>query len=82
AVKGDFHGARKLLYDMLINQGLAAEDIVKSIHSELFKLELPDKTKIKLVEKLGEYEFRLNQGATPEIQLEAFLAGFLALDKG
>lgn len=81
AVKGDFQGARKLLYDMLINQGLATEDIVRSIHSELFNLSLPDKAKVRLVEKLGEYEFRLNQGATPEIQLEAFLASFLVLEK-
>lgn len=81
AMKGDFKSARKLLYDMLIIQGLATEDIVKSIHSELFNLELPDKVRLGLVEKLGEYEFRLNQGATPEIQLEAFLAGFLTLNE-
>jgi replication factor C small subunit len=81
AQKGDFPGARKLLYDMLINQGLAAEDIVRSIHTELFNLKIDDKYRLKLVERLGEYEFRLNQGATPEIQLEAFLAGFLEIPK-
>jgi len=81
ALKGDFAGARKLLYEMLINQGLASEDIVRSIHSEIFNLKTGDAEKMALVERLGECEFRLNQGATPEIQLEAFLARFLALTK-
>jgi replication factor C small subunit len=79
ALAGKFAEARRLLYKMLINDGLAAEDIVRSIHKELFNLDIDDKKKITLVEKLGETEFRLNQGGTPEIQLTAFLAQFLGL---
>ena len=79
ALAGKFAEARKLLYKMLIDDGLAAEDIVRSIHKEIFNLDIDDKKKVTLVEKLGETEFRLNQGGSPEIQLTAFLAQFLGL---
>lgn len=82
ALKGKFKKARDKLQNLLIDQGLAAEDIVKSIHRELFSMDgIPEENKIDLVEKLGEVEFRLNQGATPEIQLESMLAQFLNVKK-
>jgi replication factor C small subunit len=81
AIKGKFAESRKKLYDMLINQGLSAEDIIKSIHRQLFDLEISEKAKIDLVEKIGEYEFRLNQGGSPEVQIEALLAQFLKYGK-
>ncbi len=77
ALNGDFREARKTLFDMLINQGLAGEDIIKGVHRELFNLDIPDERKVRLVEKVGEFEFRINQGGTPEVQLEALLAQFL-----
>ncbi len=78
-LSGKFEEARKKLYDMLINQGLSGEDIIKGIHREIFNLNIDDKAKVELINLLGEYEFRLNQGGSPEIQLEALLAQFLKL---
>jgi replication factor C small subunit len=77
ALKGRFSDARIKLYDLLINQGLSAEDIIKNIHRQIFDLKLPEKSKLDLIEQVGEFEFRLNQGGSPEIQLEALLAQFL-----
>jgi replication factor C small subunit len=77
AINGKFEQARKKLYDLLINQGLSGEDIIRGIHRNIFNLEIPDEKKIRLVEQTGEFEFRLNQGGSPEIQLEALLAQFL-----
>lgn len=74
---GNFDEGKKKLYNMLIDKGLSAEDILKSIHREIFKLEIPEEKKLKLLDKVGEFEFRLNQGGTPEIQLSALLAHFL-----
>ncbi|MCD6403351.1 MAG: replication factor C small subunit [Candidatus Aenigmarchaeota archaeon] len=81
ALKGDFKGARQRLYDMIIKQGLAGEDIIKQIHKEVYKLDVPDEAKVKLVEKVGEYEFRIAEGGDPLIQLTALLAQFLLLKK-
>ena len=76
AVGGNFQEARKKLYNMLIDQGISAEDIIKEAHMNIFDLQIPEEKKLKLIEKIGEYEFRLNQGGTPEIQLTALLANF------
>jgi replication factor C small subunit len=81
AIKGDFKEARKMLYSMLINQGLAGEDIIKGMHQQVFGLELDDEKKAALVDKVGEFEFRITQGGTPEVQLEALLAQFMGANR-
>ena len=81
ALKGDFSGARKKLYDMLIQQGLSGDDIIRSIHKETIGLEIDESIKLDLIEKIGETEFRINQGGTPEIQLGALLARFAQVSK-
>jgi len=77
AVAGNFPDARKKLYDLLINQGLSGEDVIKGIHRSIFELDIPEEKKIVLIDKIGEFEFRLNQGGSEEIQLEALLTQFL-----
>jgi len=77
AINGKFAEARKKLFELLISQGLSGEDVIKGIHRELYNLKIPEDMKIKLAEQIGEFEFRLNQGGSPEIQLEALLAQFM-----
>ena len=81
AVSGNFAAARNKLYDLLIKQGLSGEDIMKEIHRQIHELDVPEESKLYLLEKLGEFEFRLNQGGSEEIQLEALLAHFLKIGK-
>lgn len=77
ALSGDFSSARKKLYALLMERGLSGEDVLKGIHREIPALELGEERKIDMIEKLGEFEYRLNQGGSPEIQLEALLAQFM-----
>lgn len=81
ALAGKFIEARKKLYELLITQGLSGSDIVRAIHREIFSLDIMDEKKIQMVEKTGEYEFRLNQGSSEEIQIEALLAQFMRIGK-
>ncbi len=75
AVKGDFLEARKQMRDMLQKYGVPGSDIVRQIHAETFKTkEIPEPLKIKLVDFLGEVDFRLMEGADDEVQLSALLA--------
>jgi len=76
AVGGNFSQARDKLYDLLINQGLSGEDIIREIHKQIFELDVPEDAKLKMLEKTGEFEFRLNQGGSDEIQIGALLAFF------
>ncbi|MFQ6064069.1 MAG: replication factor C small subunit [Candidatus Bathyarchaeia archaeon] len=74
AMKGDFIEARKRLRDMIVRYGVAASDIIRQIHIEIFRSGLPDKWKIKLADVIGEIDFRMVQGASEEVQLSALLA--------
>ena len=76
AYSGNFVKAREKLYKMLIRYGLSATDIVKQIHREVFNLPVDEKVKVDLIEKIGEIEFRLVEGADGEVQLSALLAYF------
>jgi len=77
ALGGRFHDARKKLYSLLIDQGLSGEDIIKEIHRQVFSLDVTEQDKLRMIDRIGESEFRLNQGSSEEIQLEALLAQFL-----
>jgi replication factor C small subunit len=81
ALSGNFMTARNQLYDLLIKYGLSGEDIIKQIHHTIFDLTIPEESKVNLLEKTGEVEFRLVEGSNEHIQLEALLAQF-ALEGG
>ncbi len=74
AFNGDYEDAREKLMDLIINQGLAGDDVLQQIHREIYKMDIPEPMKVKLVDKIGEYDFRLVEGANERIQLEAALA--------
>jgi replication factor C small subunit len=76
SLKGKFKEAREILNDLLFKKGIAGEDIIKQIAGQIYDLDLPEKTKLSLIEKVGDFEFRLDQGGDPQIQLEALLAQF------
>lgn len=76
ALSGDFRKARENLDKLIITYGLSGEDIMLQIYREIPKLEIPEAEKIMLIDKVGEYDFRLVQGASERIQLEALLAQF------
>ena len=74
AINGDFLGARKQLRDMIQKYGVAGIDIIRQIHTEIFKAEIPEPWKIKLAGITGEIDYRLVEGADEEVQLSALLA--------
>ncbi len=74
ALEGKFLKAREKLFDLMITQGVSAEDLLKQIYSGIYDLDISDDNKIKIIKLLGDYEFRVVEGSNPMIQLEAFLA--------
>jgi len=74
ALNGDFVKAREKLREMIFKYGVAGSDVVRQVHSEIFRLDIPEPWKIKLVDITGEIDFRLVQGSDEEVQLSALLA--------
>lgn len=81
AVAGKFREARSQLLGLMNERGLAGEDIVREIHSAIFELDVSELNKLQMIEKLGEYEFRMTEGSNPHVQLEAMLAQFALIGK-
>jgi replication factor C small subunit len=76
ALNGSFSGARSKLDELIVKHGLSGEDIVQSIHRIVFDLPVQEDAKIRLVDRVGEAEFRIVSGSSERIQLEALIAHF------
>ncbi len=74
ALAREFMVAHRKLTDFFQNYGLSGRNIVRQCHQEVFKLEIDEKVKLDILKILAEIEFRLSQGATEEIQLNAMIA--------
>ncbi|MHC1609573.1 MAG: replication factor C small subunit [Candidatus Methanofastidiosia archaeon] len=74
AITGNFMVARKLLDSLLIDKGLSGDDIITQTHKQIISLDIPEDIKVDFIDKIGEHEFRLVEGANERIQLEALLA--------
>lgn len=74
---GDFLKARDALDSLLIEYGLSGEDVIRQVHRTVFDLSVPDEFKVRLIDRVGEAEFRLVEGSNDRIQLEALLAHFV-----
>lgn len=74
AIDGGFTEARGLLRDMIQKYGVAGSDLIRQIHTELFRAEIPEQWKIRLADVVGEVDYRLVEGADEEVQLSALLA--------
>jgi len=79
AIEGDFIDARKILLDCMLKHGLSGLDIIKQIQKEVWSLPVPDESKLRMIEKCGEVEFRIVEGSDDFVQLEALLANFTQL---
>ena len=81
SLKGKFTDSTKLLKELLLKKGVSGQDLIKEISRQIYKIDISDKEKIELVEKIGESEFRINQGGNEQIQLEALLAKFASFKR-
>ncbi len=74
AFEGKFSLARGQLDSLLINYSMSGPDIISQIYRTVVKMQIPDEKKVLIVDKIGEYDYRMVEGADPRIQLEALLA--------
>ncbi len=79
ALAGDFTAARSTLDSLLMETGLSGGDVIDQLHRSVWKFELDDRATVRLMDRIGEADYRITEGANERIQLEALLAS-LALD--
>jgi replication factor C small subunit len=82
ALNGEFIEARKIMYDLMGAFGFSGSDIIRQMQRELFKMSyVTPEQKAELSNIIGEYDYRLTQGANTDIQLSALLAQFSKVGK-
>ncbi len=74
---GSYEKAVKTLEYLLTERGIAPLEIIGQLYQEISKRDMPGNVKVKLIDKLGEVDFRLSEGATSDIQMEALIANFV-----
>jgi replication factor C small subunit len=79
AVAGDFPAARAKLATLLDDVGMAGGDIIDQLHRSVWDFDLSDREAARLMDRIGEADYRIAEGANERVQLEALLAS-LALD--
>lgn len=82
ALYGNFIEARKIMYDLMGSFGFSGSEIIRQIQREMFKMSsLTPEQKADLSNLIGEFDYRLTQGANSDIQLSALLAQFAKIGK-
>lgn len=79
ALTGDFTASRAKLDDLLTDAGLGGGDVIDQLHRSAWEFDLDDRATVQLLERVGETDYRITQGANERLQLEALLAS-LALE--
>jgi replication factor C small subunit len=74
ALKGDFIKARDMMYELMGKYGVSGREIIRTAIREIGRIPEFSDSQLQLVRALGEYDFRLTQGANEDIQLSAMLA--------
>ncbi|MCX6769650.1 MAG: replication factor C small subunit [Candidatus Micrarchaeota archaeon] len=77
ALARKFVEARKKLHKLMIEYGMSGEDVLLQMYRTVDALEVTEKEKVAIVDKIGEYNFRLVEGANETLQIEALLAQLL-----
>lgn len=74
ALNGKFVDARNYVDNLMLNLGISGEDILLQMNREIIFMEVDDRTKMSVIDIIGECNFRLVEGANERIQIEALLA--------
>ncbi|MFB6254551.1 MAG: replication factor C small subunit [Halobacteriaceae archaeon] len=74
ARNGDFTRSRTVLTSLLTEKGLAGGDIIDQLHRSVWDIDIDDETAVRLLDRIGETDYRIAEGANERVQLEALLA--------
>jgi replication factor C small subunit len=79
ALDGDFIAARSMLDELLTEKGIAGGDVIDQLHRSVWEFDLDDEAAVRVMDRVGEADYRITEGANERVQLEALLAS-LALE--
>ncbi len=76
-IGGDFDGGEAMIRELLHTRGIAPNELLNQCYRALVQRQMDRDLKLALIDELGETDFRLSEGADPDIQMEALVARFV-----
>ncbi|WOF16330.1 replication factor C small subunit [Methanoplanus sp. FWC-SCC4] len=74
-LEGDFDAAEHCLHELTIRRGIAPNELLNQCYRTLIsETGMKRSLKVELISHLGDADFRISEGANPDIQMEALLA--------
>jgi len=77
SLSGDFEGAEAILHHLLQDRGIAPNELINQCYRTIVRREMDPNLRVALIDQLGTTDFRLSEGASTEIQMEAMIAQFV-----
>lgn len=77
SLSGDFEGAESILHHLLQDRGIAPNELINQCYRAVIKREMDPALRVALIDQMGTTDFRLSEGASTEIQMEALIAQFV-----
>ena len=74
ALDGDFVAARGTLDELLTERGIAGGDVIDQLHRSVWDYDLSETAAVRVLDRLGEADYRIAEGANERVQLESLLA--------
>ncbi|MCX8196903.1 MAG: replication factor C small subunit [Candidatus Micrarchaeota archaeon] len=71
--------AKEKLHKLMIEYGMSGEDILLQMYRTVDMLSVSERQKVAIIDKIGEYNFRMVEGANEMLQIEALLAQLLLI---
>jgi replication factor C small subunit len=75
ALEGKFFAALDTLEE-LMDKGVSGDEILAQMHRLVINLDIPARRKVELMDRIGEADYRITEGANERIQLDALIAAF------
>ncbi|OPX69921.1 MAG: Replication factor C small subunit [Methanoregulaceae archaeon PtaB.Bin108] len=77
SLSGDFEGAESILHTLLHDRGIAPNELINQCYRAIVRRDMATELRVALIDQLGTTDFRLSEGASTEIQMEALIAQFV-----
>lgn len=73
-MSGDFEGSLQLYRTLSTDRGIAPQELINQVYRALIRHPSDRALKVAMIGQLGETDFRLSEGASADIQMEAMIA--------
>jgi replication factor C small subunit len=77
ALSGDFDGAERVLSRLLHERGIAPNELINQCYRAIIRRPMDERLRVALIDQLGTTDFRLSEGASSDLQMDALIAQFV-----